>query len=157
MLHNRGCDCSLRKDPRKVDGQHRCRDQPELGGTQDPGQHRHAADGHQSLQAVSGPHPHPARESVPGAVDRRLLVAGGCHEGLARTNGPRAVCSPTRDPTEATQPAVKGTVWGRRRGNSTCRSERVRRRSEEHTSELQSLTNLVCRLLLEKKKEASTI
>src|SRR5437016_9658263 len=27
-------------------------------------------------------------------------------------------------------------------------------RSEEHTSELQSLTNLVCRLLLEKKKEA---
>src|SRR5262249_58183860 len=28
------------------------------------------------------------------------------------------------------------------------------RRSEEHTSELQSLTNLVCRLLLEKKKEA---
>src|SRR5438046_5626175 len=29
----------------------------------------------------------------------------------------------------------------------------VRDRSEEHTSELQSLTNLVCRLLLEKKKK----
>src|SRR5258706_7981934 len=29
-------------------------------------------------------------------------------------------------------------------------------RSEEHTSELQSLTNLVCRLLLEKKKNASS-
>src|SRR5258706_9466487 len=28
------------------------------------------------------------------------------------------------------------------------------KRSEEHTSELQSLTNLVCRLLLEKKKQA---
>src|SRR5438046_8118181 len=28
-------------------------------------------------------------------------------------------------------------------------------RSEEHTSELQSLTNLVCRLLLEKKKNKS--
>src|SRR5437016_11518338 len=28
-------------------------------------------------------------------------------------------------------------------------------RSEEHTSELQSLTNLVCRLLLEKKKKKS--
>src|SRR5258706_688557 len=27
------------------------------------------------------------------------------------------------------------------------------KRSEEHTSELQSLTNLVCRLLLEKKKQ----
>src|SRR5437016_8049220 len=29
----------------------------------------------------------------------------------------------------------------------------LERRSEEHTSELQSLTNLVCRLLLEKKKK----
>src|SRR5437016_10254095 len=29
----------------------------------------------------------------------------------------------------------------------------VTSRSEEHTSELQSLTNLVCRLLLEKKKK----
>src|SRR5438093_8605811 len=29
-------------------------------------------------------------------------------------------------------------------------------RSEEHTSELQSLTNLVCRLLLEKKKRIRT-
>src|SRR5688572_32535521 len=30
---------------------------------------------------------------------------------------------------------------------------RARRRSEEHTSELQSQSNLVCRLLLEKKKK----
>src|SRR5438046_3608825 len=30
-------------------------------------------------------------------------------------------------------------------------------RSEEHTSELQSLTNLVCRLLLEKKKKTKII
>src|SRR2546427_3941874 len=30
-------------------------------------------------------------------------------------------------------------------------------RSEEHTSELQSQSNLVCRLLLEKKKESSNI
>src|SRR5258706_9758650 len=29
-------------------------------------------------------------------------------------------------------------------------------RSEEHTSELQSLTNLVCRLLLEKKNKPAT-
>src|SRR5438046_3903205 len=42
---------------------------------------------------------------------------------------------------------------------SACRAGRPpdhrpggRGRSEEHTSELQSLTNLVCRLLLEKKK-----
>src|SRR2546430_4676706 len=30
------------------------------------------------------------------------------------------------------------------------------RRSEEHTSELQSQSNIVCRLLLEKKKRATT-
>src|SRR2546430_12654734 len=31
------------------------------------------------------------------------------------------------------------------------------KRSEEHTSELQSQSNLVCRLLLEKKKNATSI
>src|SRR5256885_10980705 len=35
-------------------------------------------------------------------------------------------------------------------------AEAVKERSEEHTSELQSPCNLVCRLLLEKKKERST-
>src|SRR5438046_7512872 len=36
----------------------------------------------------------------------------------------------------------------------TCRPAVLgQARSEEHTSELQSLTNLVCRLLLEKKKK----
>src|SRR2546430_7254413 len=35
-----------------------------------------------------------------------------------------------------------------------CRARR--RRSEEHTSELQSQSNLVCRLLLEKKKNKSS-
>src|SRR5438093_8268316 len=34
---------------------------------------------------------------------------------------------------------------------------RARARSEEHTSELQSLTKLVCRLLLEKKKLAERV
>src|SRR5256885_16967665 len=34
-----------------------------------------------------------------------------------------------------------------------ARSPAARRRSEEHTSELQSPCNLVCRLLLEKKKK----
>src|SRR5574341_2541979 len=38
-----------------------------------------------------------------------------------------------------------------RRRSSPCCS--ATRRSEEHTSELQSPTNLVCRLLLEKKKK----
>src|SRR5258706_9955267 len=34
-------------------------------------------------------------------------------------------------------------------------SQMLTARSEEHTSELQSLTNLVCRLLLEKKKKVT--
>src|SRR2546430_7724461 len=36
-----------------------------------------------------------------------------------------------------------------------CAGARARPRSEEHTSELQSQSNLVCRLLLEKKKTLS--
>src|SRR5215213_9706947 len=39
-------------------------------------------------------------------------------------------------------------------GTSTARASM---RSEEHTSELQSLTNLVCRLLLEKKKKKNIL
>src|SRR5256885_6991588 len=43
-------------------------------------------------------------------------------------------------------------------GSSACSSliSRPKGRSEEHTSELQSPCNLVCRLLLEKKKKEST-
>src|SRR4029077_21298873 len=43
----------------------------------------------------------------------------------------------------------RGHLWAwARRGGAGCRP-----RSEEHTSELQSHLNLVCRLLLEKKKK----
>src|SRR5205807_10184095 len=47
-----------------------------------------------------------------------------------------------------------GTATRRPRGapRAALRAGRRRRRSEEHTSELQSPCNLVCRLLLEKKK-----
>src|SRR5205807_6550747 len=38
-------------------------------------------------------------------------------------------------------------------GDARARQRRARHRSEEHTSELQSPCNLVCRLLLEKKKK----
>src|SRR5690606_41328659 len=40
-----------------------------------------------------------------------------------------------------------------RQGADPDRRRRTPRRSEEHTSELQSRENLVCRLLLEKKKK----
>src|SRR5256885_8759276 len=49
-----------------------------------------------------------------------------------------------------------GRPRARRRQDQKRRPPRVRRkhrRSEEHTSELQSPCNLVCRLLLEKKKK----
>src|SRR2546430_8312334 len=52
----------------------------------------------------------------------------------------------SRDPSRsATGP------WPRGRGANARRS--AVHRSEEHTSELQSQSNLVCRLLLEKKKK----
>src|SRR5438034_5802894 len=47
---------------------------------------------------------------------------------------------PPRPPTRSAQPSMK----------------QVHTRSEEHTSELQSHSDLVCRLLLEKKKENKT-
>src|SRR5205085_11559376 len=45
----------------------------------------------------------------------------------------------------------RGQAGGRERRRAHLR--RLRGRSEEHTSELQSQSNLVCRLLLEKKKK----
>src|SRR5438093_5423302 len=49
------------------------------------------------------------------------------------------------------RPAVQQQVMVREHCRRLPRA--VAERSEEHTSELQSLTNLVCRLLLEKKKK----
>src|SRR4051812_49988435 len=52
--------------------------------------------------------------------------------------------APTLPPPEAP---------GRQRGSFTVEPYWSLERSEEHTSELQSHVNLVCRLLLEKKKK----
>src|SRR5256886_6004525 len=54
-----------------------------------------------------------------------------------------ASCTSTRPPCSSSWPRS-----GRRARRRRCAS-----RSEEHTSELQSQSNLVCRLLLEKKKK----
>src|SRR5256886_13657743 len=45
----------------------------------------------------------------------------------------------------------------RRAREDPVEQHQVRNRSEEHTSELQSQSNLVCRLLLEKKKKATYV
>src|SRR5256885_7011830 len=42
-------------------------------------------------------------------------------------------------------------------GRGQCENVRCPPRSEEHTSELQSPCNLVCRLLLEKKKSTTSV
>src|SRR5262249_60138781 len=60
-------------------------------------------------------------------------------------------------PPSAWQPCARAARAVRRPGSARHCAARARRRnprSEEHTSELQSLTNLVCRLLLEKKNHA---
>src|SRR5262249_61735032 len=50
--------------------------------------------------------------------------------------------------------SMVGSIFGSSKRTSQ-RCAWISKRSEEHTSELQSLTNLVCRLLLEKKKKKS--
>src|SRR5256885_11208209 len=54
-----------------------------------------------------------------------------------------------RSPSSTTSPATEAAVMIRVR---SIRTRWTRQRSEEHTPELQSPCNLVCRLLLEKKK-----
>src|SRR2546430_10156308 len=59
--------------------------------------------------------------------------------------------SPTRLPPSAT------TANSAAPASHTCPTcSKSRTRSEEHTSELQSQSNLVCRLLLEKKNTTAT-
>src|SRR5256884_6103204 len=63
------------------------------------------------------------------------------------TGAPPCPASWTRT-TCITTPRASAYMWLGEKDSSACFS----RRSEEHTSELQSRLHLVCRLLLEKKK-----
>src|SRR2546425_8580883 len=55
--------------------------------------------------------------------------------------------------TGSTRPARDASISDRLAAGVSHACGERRRRSEEHTSELQSLAYLVCRLLLEKKKQ----
>src|SRR2546427_5557647 len=74
------------------------------------------------------------------------------------------ISCPAQRPREARgsriRPLPDRASWkrdGRSRPQHPARAPgRLRGRSEEHTSELQSQSNLVCRLLLEKKKKKKT-
>src|SRR2546425_2904235 len=67
-------------------------------------------------------------------VTHALEHGNRCREDVARVLGGEQTRSPESEVMDARRTAVHNT------------------RSEEHTSELQSLAYLVCRLLLEKKK-----
>src|SRR5688572_31874399 len=62
----------------------------------------------------------------------------------------------TVDTEGSRHPACRASEWRDDHGGRLVMVEIISpegRRSEEHTSELQSQSNLVCRLLLEKKKK----
>src|SRR6266496_1032494 len=92
-------------------------------------------------RAPTGRPPRRARPNWSGPRDPGASpVSAGCR-------GRRATADPTCPPRAETIRVCAPPCTRR------YRSAERRRRSEEHTSELQSRRDLVCRLLLEKKKE----
>src|SRR5690606_41534922 len=95
------------------------------------------------------PTPIPTRRSSdlrPASPTPPAAVPATGHSSRDRTCPGRERFPDPADVSGAKRPAVRRrlALGGRRRLRSS-------RRSEEHTSELQSRENLVCRLLLEKK------
>src|SRR5438132_4098198 len=82
---------------------------------------------------------------------RSLHFVGNCAQTEDFSDGRAAFCEPLRDlfmiQTEALCQGLQALA--ERFG---LNHEEIAQRSEEHTSELQSHSDLVCRLLLEKKK-----
>src|SRR3989441_7167055 len=74
------------------------------------------------------------------------------HAGSPRDTSVAAMNNLYRTRTTQTRGRAGATRPGRERRRAPRARSRPSRRSEEHTSELQSLAYLVCRLLLEKKK-----
>src|SRR4051812_49799904 len=68
---------------------------------------------------------------------------------------PRSPLFPYTTLSRSTSSPASGGKRGRPPASPTRASSACTTRSEEHTSELQSHVNLVCRLLLEKKKKTT--
>src|SRR2546427_7698079 len=68
---------------------------------------------------------------------------------------PLAPVAVLSQPSDARTPASATASTAGTRGRSETGTSMAKVRSEEHTSELQSQSNLVCRLLLEKKKKST--
>src|SRR5256885_10774557 len=75
----------------------------------------------------------------------------GCRTRCVATPARRSPQAPRRQPAKRPKESERDLATPRPR---TIDDPGPRRRSEEHTSELQSPCNLVCRLLLEKKTTA---
>src|SRR2546425_9381637 len=91
------------------------------------------------------------------------IILGLVFAGLVTAQNP-SPSALTGKVTSQAEGAMEGVIVGAKKVGSTITTWVVsnaqgqysfprERRSEEHTSELQSLAYLVCRLLLEKKKE----
>src|SRR5438045_7897216 len=70
---------------------------------------------------------------------------------------PRSTLFPYTTLFRSCHPRSPRTTDCPRRCSSSTTSQKEKTRSEEHTSELQSLRHLVCRLLLEKKKKEEKV
>src|SRR5437868_12066242 len=70
---------------------------------------------------------------------------------LFRSRSRNQTWLPSPGGSQVTGELIARSTWNRRA--RAARSTRQLNRSEEHTSELQSRFDLVCRLLLEKKKK----
>src|SRR2546430_8757490 len=81
------------------------------------------------------------------------LFRSGSHEGLSDCSRHFA-----KSLANSFAPCVRMGAGVLRSSSRMTKTQRLRMaaRSEEHTSELQSQSNLVCRLLLEKKKKRLT-
>src|SRR3712207_8793437 len=80
---------------------------------------------------------------------------GGAATGSGGVGPGRRRPARRRSPAAARRPSSASQRRGPDARKPTSSPCRVRSRSEEHTSELQSRQYLVCRLLLEKKKPSS--
>src|SRR2546428_6997685 len=97
--------------------------------------------------------PGAATSNSGGSKRKHVFTTGTRYERKPRSLGMllrmRTTAGPNPKPTLFTNHSPNTRPASKRRQ----RGLRVRSRSEEHTSELQSRSDLVCRLLLEKKKQ----